>query len=235
VARFRLGKSRPPRPPKLREAKKPRIRPALHGLRGGVPLTPLFAVAAVLIYAVSKDEQHGATFWSVLAVGLATAGAALLAGVLLGFLFGLPRVAVGARGNTEGKDSSGLETNSNLDEVSDWLTKILVGLGLVQLGRISSAVGEIGRELAPGLGGVPGAKGFAIGLLIYSAIDGFLIGYIWTRVDLSRVFQGAHERLRNPVVEEGVRATDEVLEEASNVLSTPLREISTKTDTSSKP
>ncbi len=212
---------------------KPRVGSAVRGLHGVVPLTPLFAVAAVVIYAVSEDHQHGATFWSVLAVGLATAGAALLAGVLLGFLFGLPRVAV--RGNPDAKDSSGLETNSNLDEVSDWLTKILVGLGLVQLGRISHAVSGIGQELAPGLGGVPGAKGFAIGLLIYAAIDGFLIGYIWTRVDLSRVFQRAHENLRNPVVLEGVRAYDQALEAAAQALAAPLPELPEKPDAQAKP
>lgn len=211
---------------------KRRIGSAARGLTGVVPLTPLFAVAAVLIYAASENVQHGSTFWSVLAVGLATAGAALLAGVLLGFLFGLPRVAV--RGNPDA-GSSGLETNSNLDEVSDWLTKILVGLGLVQLGRISHAVSGIGRELAPGLGGVPGAKGFAIALLIYAAIDGFLIGYIWTRVDLSRVFQRAHENLRNPVVEEGVRAYNQVLEAAAEALATPLPELPKKPDAQAKP
>jgi hypothetical protein len=188
------------------------------GLRGFVAMTPVLPFLAVVIYAIATAQGHGATFWSALGTGLVTAGAALLAGVLLGFLFGLPRVAVGAGKATDGR----LETNSNLDEVSDWLTKILVGLGLVQLGRISHAVGTIGHELAPGFGGTPGAKAFAVGLLIYSAIDGFLIGYIWTRVDLSRVFQGAHESLRNPLVREGVRAYDETLSAASNALARPL-------------
>jgi hypothetical protein len=162
----------------------------------GLLLTPLLALVAVLIYAATKHLDHGSTFWSVVAVGLATAGAAMLSGVLLGFLFGLPRVAVAARGSkADAEDGSGLETNSNLDEVSDWLTKILVGLGLVQLGRISHAVSGIGNELAPGFGALPGAKGFAVGLLLYSVIDGFLIGYIWTRVELSGLFRGAHENL----------------------------------------
>jgi hypothetical protein len=189
-------------------------RPSLRGARGFVPVSPFFAVAAIVIYAAAEHHKDGATFWSVLGVGLATAGAALLSGVLLGFLFGLPRVAGSRRAGTDGR----LETNSNLDEVSDWLTKILVGLGLVQLGRISHAVSHMARELAPGFGGVPGAKGFAVGLLIYSAVDGFLIGYIWTRVDLSRIFQGAHESLKNPVIQAGIQAIDEGLAASEDAL-----------------
>jgi hypothetical protein len=193
------------------------------GLRGFVQLTPVIALIAVVVFGIAAHKQHGATLWSVLGVALVTAGAAMLSGALLGFLFGLPRVAVSGRpSNGDPENSSGLETNSNLDEVSDWLTKILVGLGLVQLGRISHAVNGIGGELAPGLGGLPGAKAFAVGLLIYSAIDGFLVGYIWTRVDLSRVFQSAHESLLKPVVAAGLRVYNEALEAADQVLAAPL-------------
>jgi hypothetical protein len=150
----------------------------------------------------------------------------MLAGALLGFLFGLPRVSItGRQHKSDAASASGLETNSNLDEVSDWLTKILVGLGLVQLGRISSAVSSLGTDLAPGLGGVAGAKGFAVGLLIYAAIDGFLIGYIWTRVDLSRIFQGAHESLGRPVIKEGIRAYDAVLQDIEQALAAPLPKV----------
>jgi hypothetical protein len=181
--------------------------------------TPLFAVAVVVIYAATAKLDHGSTLSTVLAVGLATVGAATLSGLLLGFLFGLPRVAVAARTAGTGADeSSGLETNSNLDEVSDWLTKILVGLGLVQLGRISHAVSHLGQELAPGLGSMPGAKTFAIALILYSAIDGFLIGYIWTRVDLSRIFKKAHESLRTRIARKTVHAIDTTLQKSTEHL-----------------
>ncbi len=147
-------------------------------------------IAVVVFYAASGDLEGGSTFLSVLAVGLAAAAAALLAGVLLGFLFGLPRAVRGTPGA-----KARLTTNTNLDEISDWLTKILVGLGLVQLGKIAHGVGGIAHSLAPGLGNGSGAKPFAIALLISSAVDGFLIGYIWTRIDLSRRFREAAEDL----------------------------------------
>jgi hypothetical protein len=146
-------------------------------------------VLAVVCYSASGDIEGGSTFLSVLAVGLAAAAAALVAGALFGFLFGLPRTL----------DRSGskahLAPNTNLDQISDWLTKILVGLGLVQLGKVTHGVGTIAGSLAPGLGNGSGAKAFASTLLIYSAGDGFLLGYIWTRVDLSRRFRQAAEDL----------------------------------------
>ncbi len=115
--------------------------------------------------------------------------AALFAGMLFGFLFGLPKTLdrPGGKGH--------LATNTNLDQISDWLTKILVGLGLVQLGKLPHAVSAIGNSIAPGLGDGSGAKSFGVALLIYSAVDGFLVGYIWTRIDLSTRFLQAAKDL----------------------------------------
>jgi hypothetical protein len=48
-------------------------------------------------------------------------------------------------------------------------------------------VSQIAESLAPAFGNGAGAKSFGVALLIYSVVDGFLIGYIWTRIDLSNV------------------------------------------------
>ena len=159
------------------------------GVRGLVRGSPLMPVVAVVFYSASGDIKGGSTFLSVLAVGLAAASAALVAGALFGFLFGLPRTL--ERSGSKAR----LAPNTNLDQISDWLTKILVGLGLVQLGKVTHGVGSISRSLAPGLGDGSGAKAFASTLLIYCTGDGFLLGYIWTRVDLSRRFRQAAEDL----------------------------------------
>lgn len=168
------------------------LEPSRGGLRGLLAASPLAVIAAVVIYAFSGDIRGGSTFWSVLAVGVAASIAALFAGVLLGFLFGLPKTLDRtASANSKAR----LATNTNLDQISDWLTKILVGLGLVQLGKVTHGVSNIGGGLAPGLGQGAGAKPFAVAVLVYSVLDGFLVGYIWTRVDLSRRFRRAAEDL----------------------------------------
>ena len=75
--------------------------------------------------------------------------ACLVSGAGLGFLFGVPKVV--QEQHTAGKkdqvatdannpQSSGFvyqqRVNSNLEEISDWLTKIIVGLGLVELAKV---------------------------------------------------------------------------------------------------
>jgi hypothetical protein len=164
-------------------------------------LSPLVAVLAVVGYAASEDIEKGSTFLSVLAVGVAAVAAALFAGMLLGFLFGLPKT-IDLRSGAKAR----LTTNTNLDQISDWLTKILVGLGLVQIGKLTHGVSKLGDSLVPGLGGGSGAKAFAVALLMYSVLDGFLVGYIWTRIDLSKRFREAAEDL-----DPKEQALDEVL------------------------
>ena len=92
------------------------------------------------------------TFWSVFAVAVAAWSAALFAGMPFGSLFGLPKTLdrPGGKGH--------LATSTNLDQISDRPTKILVGLGLVQLGKLPHAVSAIGNSIAPGLGERSGAS-----------------------------------------------------------------------------
>jgi ABC-type amino acid transport system permease subunit len=154
------------------------------------PLAPLIAVACYAASEGATGNGKEETFLSVLAVGVVASAAALFAGMILGFLFGLPKTLDGKSGA-----KARLTTNTNLDQISDWLTKILVGLGLVQIGKLTHGINNLGGSLAPGLGNGSGAKAFAVAILMYSALDGFLIGYIWTRIDLSKRFRIAAEDL----------------------------------------
>ena len=131
---------------------------------------------------------------------------------LMGGGFGLPKTLDRTADTTPATSKARLATNTNLDQISDWLTKILVGLGLVQLGKVTHGMSKIGDALAPGLGNGAGAKPFAVALLVYSVVDGFLIGYIWTRVDLSRRFRRAAEDL-DPIVV----ALDKALQESQSL------------------
>src|SRR5262249_51865218 len=49
--------------------------------------------------------------------------------------------------------------------------------------------------VAPGLGDKPEAHAFAIAMLVYCAVDGFLLGYLWTRIEVSRGLKAAAEDL----------------------------------------
>jgi hypothetical protein len=129
---------------------------------------------------------------------------------LLGFLFGVPRggvyfskseaiVEAGAKAETPPESSTATDeraanvfvSNSNLIEVSDWLTKILVGLGLMQLPNIPSALHGLGEWLAKAYrSGLPGSTTsledltvtMAICIVIFFACMGFIIGYLETQL-----------------------------------------------------
>ena len=149
--------------------------------------SPALAIVALVAYAA--DDGEVSTFLSVFGTGLMIAAGATLAAAIIGFLFGLPRMV-------ERPDSTGImTTNTNLDQISDWLTKILVALGLVQLGRFADGLQGLAESVAPGLGDRADSETFALGLIVYCLADGFLLGYLWTRLELSPRLKAAAEQL----------------------------------------
>jgi hypothetical protein len=172
----------------------------------------LAAIGCLLILLYSLRFSVSGQLFRILGVGMLVAGAALLSGYLLGFIFAIPR-----GGGQEGKATAALPEdtqapnsgtqsgsvpakhnlfNGNLVEISDWLTKIIVGLGLVELHSIPGELGKLSYYLASGLqpassaGGAsyaePLISGQAAGLaiLIFYFPLGFLLGYVWTMIYL---------------------------------------------------
>jgi len=74
--------------------------------------------------------------------------------------------------------------NTNLEQISDWLTKILVGVSLTQVPHIIDALHRSAGSLASALGGPEADHAFAFALIVFFLICGFLLGYLWTRLYL---------------------------------------------------
>jgi hypothetical protein len=98
--------------------------------------------------------------------------------------FGLPRTLPpdGATDPASKDAKLPYQANTKLDEISDWLTKILVGAGLTQIATLPEHVQVLARYFAPGLGGTPSSEPFATGTLVYFAVCGFLVVYLWSRL-----------------------------------------------------
>lgn len=158
---------------------------------------------------------------------LLVAGASLLVGGALGFLFGVPRAvqrqeapatSVGSaeRERQETPTPVRYGANTNLEEISDWLTKILVGVGLTQLRAIPEAVASLGQYVAPRLGTDPANEVFAICVMLYFAIAGFLFAYLWARLFLMKALQWAEGQsigaVRQELAQLGERTTKELQE-----------------------
>lgn len=136
-------------------------------------------VIAIAVYALFQRS------FTVFACALLIALAAAMAGALLGFIFGIPKTVT-----TNTTNATAVQTeykgNSNLEQISDWLTKILVGAGLVQLGAIRQAFKDFGSQLDSG--GCLGNCGWIAGpaLVIVYSVAGFLLAYLWARIYMAK-------------------------------------------------
>lgn len=136
--------------------------------------------------------------------------ACFVSGNLIGFLFAIPKnnqannppsanntnnSSPGANVNNNdanaGADARRYNplVNNNLVEISDWLTKIIVGLGLVKLTKIPPYMTSLATALASGLsaGNKVGSAlvSFSYALIVCDFIIGFLFAYLMMRLYLS--------------------------------------------------
>jgi pYEATS domain-containing protein involved in immunity len=138
---------------------------------------------------------------------LAVSGAATVVGGFVGFLFGIPRfdyaareaAAASAAATSAAPGTTGMSSGStpqttgtrapvrykpsaNLDEIADWLTKIIVGLGLTQLVNVGPGLASISTYVVRECGiGCP-SPSMVAAVIVFGAFAGLLFGYLWTRL-----------------------------------------------------
>lgn len=162
-------------------------------------------VIGIVAYTIARYK----TPWVACSGALLISSSAMIVGFLIGFLFGMPKALdQSSKPSDKQTEDTGANTpfywpNTNLYQISDWLTKILVGLGLTQIGNIGEKLLEIsgiGASLLGGLDNVAappamqaGALQIAVGhnqavaltFIVYFLIAGFLTGYLVTSTILS--------------------------------------------------
>lgn len=137
---------------------------------------------------------------------------------LVGFLFGIPRTLQNAPESRVGQDvqSAGdsepspqtQPPNTNLEQVSDWLTKIIVGVGLTQLNTIPTWLWGIAGKLA-GAASVSGSQTVILCGMVYFGVIGFLGGYLITRLFLANALVQADLARRKQRVAAAIAAVAE--------------------------
>ena len=149
-------------------------------------LAVLFSLSGVFValygYSVSSAR--------LLFLELLIAIAGFSGGALIGFLFGLPKAGMPRTANAADDETaepvagerSGYLPSTNLEQVSDWLTKILIGVGLVELRDLGTALSGVGAGVAKAVGSGSGAAALTQVVLVAFAIVGFLASYLWTRL-----------------------------------------------------
>jgi hypothetical protein len=170
-------------------------------------------VGVIMLLIYSWRTQGLYTF----AVCILIAAMALAAGLLFGFLFGIPKSAqqppappqaplTGSQQpvppNQPGTSTTRVSSkaNTNLVEISDWLTKMIVGVGLYSLSSLPGKLKSLASYFATAFGPPAAPAALVMAILGYFGIFGFLLGYLWARIYLTKEFD------QNDVDEAGAEA-----------------------------
>ena len=195
-------------------------------------------LAALVGFAAAQSNANPAVIASV---GILTAGAAWIAGLLLGFIFGLPQprarsnaieqvrqtqagsqpVAQSPAGNPpmaqaqagsqaitqasagsqadaqaqKPNDQNAPESPTNLEHIADWLTKLILGAGLTQIGKIPEKLDSLANYIGQAMGEAVASadwkayKLFALAICLFFSLCGFLFGYLWGRLFMPGTFR----------------------------------------------
>jgi hypothetical protein len=121
------------------------------------------------------------------------AAASMLVGAFLGFLFGIPRALQsdgrafdpGFDATSAGRPAPAPRTSTNLEQISDWLTKILVGVALTQMATLPGQIGALGVYFSKIFGVREDGSAISVVIIVFFAMCGFFCGYFRTRMYLA--------------------------------------------------
>lgn len=155
------------------------------------------AFGLTLVAYKNNVEVSSAFLWAM---------AYFILGGLAGFTFGVPKIIslndqmsalqVGTLA-TQTSQRNAIQENTNLTQISDWLTKIIIGAGLVQLRDIPGFVMRVARRMALGMAENPikieSINVFCAAIIIFFTTFGFASGYIIMRLIISELLLDASD------------------------------------------
>ncbi|MBL7810710.1 MAG: hypothetical protein JNL57_00685 [Bacteroidetes bacterium] len=165
----------------------------------------LLAGVLSILLGLFTPKQEG----TVVLTFLLVAAGSMAGGMALGFLFGLPRSSgKRVKGKAKEVDSENGESeedysdNTNLEEVSDWITKIILGLSLIKIQTILSWMENSAKNIGAvynhawgtGQSGYGAGFAFAYATLVFFFLAGAGICYLWARTSLTQMFKRMRKR-----------------------------------------
>lgn len=170
--------------------------------RGDITILALCVLIFIGLFMLIMDCWWTSNINSLFAAGL-FALTCLIVGCLAGFLFAIPTVLQGDHsGAVAGapiKTSYSQRVNTSLEEISDWLTKIIVGLSIYNLAHIPSWVIDLANRFATVFNHCPPQQGVLSAAIIFFTVSGFLLGYLVTRLYLQVAMGTADKLAADPV------------------------------------
>lgn len=144
----------------------------------------------------------------LLFVALLLAIATFMVGFFTGTLFGMPK--------RNSENDSYYTLNNSLVEISDWLTKIIVGLGLVNLKQVPTYLMSLGKFVSEASHSTGQSLDvFAMCIVVYFAVLGLYIGYNYMRLVLSQKYKKADDHMLRKELEKKDIQTRAIIDEAN--------------------
>ena len=159
---------------------------------GNAVIVAVAGIVVLAIYGWASDDADG---WEVTALAFLIGAASFWLAGMLGYLFGIP-ISLQQR-------SGPFKANTSLEQISDWLTKIVIGVGLVEIRALGGWLVDIGDDVASATR-LAGARQLFIALILLEAACGFIFFYIWARVHMPKLFLMAERK-----AEQEARTRDE--------------------------
>lgn len=186
------------------------IQPLLKRVVKGTAVMTIVLFVALLIF-------FGADRSFVVFTVAIVMGAYYIAGCVLGFIFAIPKSfqnnqqvmepAVDKDGkplnpNSARRDGMRYKDNTSLEEISDWLTKIIIGLSLTQFNHLQDMIDTAARSIQAGLSSAlckdctkVNLYSFSYALIILYSLAGACCGYLWTRIEFPKILKQKDEDL----------------------------------------
>ncbi|MFD1602328.1 pYEATS domain-containing protein [Flavobacterium artemisiae] len=137
----------------------------------------LLSLIVGLIGVIGFPLSNNGNGFSLVFIGILLGMSSLVCGFFTGTLFGMPK--------RNATDSSDYTLNNSLVEISEWLTKIIVGLGLVNLREIPEYLYNLGQFVKKDSNNQSYVDFYAMSILVYFSVLGLYVGYNYMRLVLS--------------------------------------------------
>jgi hypothetical protein len=161
----------------------------------------LLASILFLPYAYNSASDALAGAWAtrfrILITLLMTAGASFICAALLGFVF-----AVGHEPTDNGRMPSRPVYGSNLTQLSNWLTALVVGVSLVSFEEISVGLRGLSVDLARTGTGFGNEWPLILSVILFYAACGFLSGVLFTLLEFPTLLHGKESLELQPGIDQ---------------------------------
>ena len=165
-----------------------------------IPLFICFCIIALYAYSVSNNS------YGVFATLFMVTYSSYAVGNILGFLFGIPKTVQSQTDSASIKKDTAYQVNTSLEQISDWLTKMVIGAGLVELKDIIIVLENISANIASDIGDEQ-SQSIIIASIICFMILGFFVTYLSTRLYITNALAAANVELQEDADEDNRKAS----------------------------